>query len=191
MSALIYNNTQIGYEMSSTYGKLFLNSDVCLGYGISKQALNDNLRRNQDELIEGTHYIYDYAMTNGGRQRVIKWTTLGVYHLGFFIKSKQAKEFRKFMSKIANVIDPYKLNNTKNVINGYKSQIVQHNQSIARLEDRIQALASENEKLKIQHTKMYEENIANLVALRKIKSALGIDYQMEQKYKQIENILKG
>lgn len=113
MSALIYNDTEINYELSATYGKLFLNSDICLGYGISKQALNDNLKRNQDELQEGTHYIYDYAMTNGGRQRVIKWTSLGVYHLGFFIKSKQAKEFRKFMANVANAMDMFKINDKK------------------------------------------------------------------------------
>lgn len=93
MSALIYNNTQINYEVSEAYGKLFLNSDVALGYGIHQQTVKDHQKNNPDELIEGTHYIYDYAMTNGGRQRVIKWTTLGVYHLGFFIKSKQAKDF--------------------------------------------------------------------------------------------------
>lgn len=113
MSALIYNCTEINYELSEIYGKLFLNSDICLGYGISKQALNDNLKRNSDELIEGIHYIYDYAMTNGGKQRVIKWTSLGVYHLGFFIKSKQAKEFRKFMGNIANALDPFKINDKK------------------------------------------------------------------------------
>lgn len=113
MSALIYNDIEINYELSATYGKLFLNSNICLGYGISKQAINDNLKRNKDELQEGTHYIYDYAMTNGGRQRVIKWTSLGVYHLGFFIKSKQAKEFRKFMANVANALDPFKINDKK------------------------------------------------------------------------------
>lgn len=33
MSALIYNDTQINYELSDAYGKLFLNKDVALGYG--------------------------------------------------------------------------------------------------------------------------------------------------------------
>ncbi|PZP12287.1 MAG: hypothetical protein DI602_09780 [Aliarcobacter butzleri] len=113
MSALIYNDIEINYELSATYGKLFLNSNICLGYGISKQAINDNLKRNKDELQEGTHYIYDYAMTNGGKQRVIKWTSLGVYHLGFFIKSKQAKEFRKFMGNVANALDPFKINDKR------------------------------------------------------------------------------
>lgn len=56
-------------------------------------------------------------MTNGGRQRVIKWTSLGVYHLGFFIKSKQAKEFRKFMANVANAIDMFKINDKKNEVN--------------------------------------------------------------------------
>ena len=113
MSALIYNDTQINYELSEAYGKLFLNSDVALGYEISERTVDRYKEKNPDELIEGTHYIYDYAMTNGGRQRVIKWTSLGVYHLGFFIKSKQAKEFRKFMGNIANALDPFKINDKK------------------------------------------------------------------------------
>lgn len=117
MSALIYNDTQINYELSNAYGKLFLNSDVALGYGIHQQTVKDHQKNNSDELIEGTHYIYDYAMTNGGRQRVIKWTSLGVYHLGFFIKSKQAKEFRKFMANVANAIDMFKINNKQDATN--------------------------------------------------------------------------
>ena len=139
MSALIYNDTQINYELSEAYGKLFLNSDICLGYGISKQALNDNLKRNQDELIEGTHYIYDYAMTNGGRQRVIKWTSLGVYHLGFFIKSKQAKEFRKFMANVANTIDMFAINDKKDKIDLQKilDTLEKQNQEIQNLKNQL------------------------------------------------------
>ncbi|MCT7509992.1 hypothetical protein N5U26_06495 [Aliarcobacter cryaerophilus] len=136
MLALIYNDTQINYELSKDYGKLFLNSDVCLGYGISKQALNDNLKRNQDELQEGTHYIYDYAMTNGGRQRVIKWTSLGVYHLGFFIKSKQAKEFRKFMGNVANTLDPFKIND-KRVETTIQIELSKLNQEIKDLKNQL------------------------------------------------------
>lgn len=117
MSALIYNDTQINYELSDAYGKLFLNKDVALGYGINDITVKRHIENNADELIEGTHYIYDYAMTNGGRQRVIKWTSLGVYHLGFFIKSKQAKEFRKFMANVANAIDMFKINDKKNEVN--------------------------------------------------------------------------
>lgn len=139
MSALIYNDTEINYELSATYGKLFLNSDICLGYGISKQALNDNLKRNKDELQKGTHYIYDYAMTNGGKQRVIKWTSLGVYHLGFFIKSKQAKEFRKFMANVANAIDMFKINDKKDDTDLQKilNQIEKQNQEIQNLKNQL------------------------------------------------------
>ncbi|MCG3651941.1 hypothetical protein L5F32_06615 [Aliarcobacter butzleri] len=113
MSILIYQNEKLEYEISSNYGNLFLNSTVALGYGVKPNTINDHKKNNSDELIEGIHYIYDYAMTNGGRQRVIKWTSLGVYHLGFFIKSKQAKEFRKFMGNIANALDPFKINDKK------------------------------------------------------------------------------
>lgn len=113
MSILIYQNEKLEYEISSNYGKLFLNSTVALGYGIKPNTINEHKNNNSDELIQGVHYIYDYAMTNGGRQRVIKWTSLGVYHLGFFIKSKQAKEFRKFMANVANAIDMFKINDKK------------------------------------------------------------------------------
>lgn len=113
MSILIYQNEKLEYEISSNYGNLFLNSTVALGYGVKPNTINDHKKNNSDELIEGIHYIYDYAMTNGGKQRVIKWTSLGVYHLGFFIKSKQAKEFRKFMGNIANALDPFKINDKK------------------------------------------------------------------------------
>ncbi|MCG3662553.1 hypothetical protein L5F37_03975 [Aliarcobacter butzleri] len=113
MSILIYQNEKLEYEISSNYGNLFLNSTVALGYGVKPNTINDHKKNNSDELIEGIHYIYDYAMTNGGKQRVIKWTSLGVYHLGFFIKSKQAKEFRKFMGNVANALDPFKINDKK------------------------------------------------------------------------------
>ncbi len=143
---LTYQNTEIVYEDSPEFGKLFLNKDVALGYGIHDRTVKNHLENNSDELIENIHYIYDYAMTNGGRQRVIKWTSLGVYHLGFFIKSKQAKEFRKFMSKVANTIDPYKINskhngkNIDNIIAGYKSQISQHSKNEQNLKDENQEL---------------------------------------------------
>lgn len=113
MSILIYQNEKLEYEISSNYGNLFLNSTVALGYGVKPNTINDHKKNNSDELIEGIHYIYDYAMTNGGKQRVIKWTSLGVYHLGFFIKSKQAKEFRKFMGNVANALDPFKINDKR------------------------------------------------------------------------------
>ncbi len=176
MSALIYNNTQINYELSNAYGKLFLNSDVALGYGVTNKNIDYYLSKNQDELIEGTHYIYDYAMTNGGRQRVIKWTSLGVYHLGFFIKSKQAKEFRKFMANVANAIDMFKINDKSNVyqISGYKSQIAQHNNKIALLESRVQELSSKNESLKVQNIKLYEEAKENESFINKMKNLLGV-----------------
>lgn len=139
MSALMYNDTQINYELSNAYGKLFLNSDVALGYGINEKSVRTHIERNQDELIEGTHYIYDYAMTNGGRQRVIKWTSLGVYHLGFFIKSKQAKEFRKFMANVANTIDMFKINDKKDDTDLQKilDTLEKQNQEIQNLKNQL------------------------------------------------------
>lgn len=146
MSALIYNDTQINYELSEAHGKLFLNSDVALGYGIKSNTVNEHLKNN-DELIEGTHYIYDYAMTNGGRQRVIKWTSLGVYHLGFFIKSKQAKEFRKFMANVANAIDMFKINDKKDDTDLQKilDTLEKQNQEIQNLKN--QLISKEQEEI--------------------------------------------
>jgi prophage antirepressor-like protein len=141
MSALTYHDTHINYEVSETYGKLFLNSDVALGYQINSVTLSRHLKNNSDELLEGIHWIKDYSQTKGGRQRVIKWTSLGVYHLGFFIKSKQAKEFRKFMAKVADVIDPYKIGN----------------KSSQHYEDAIQSLSASIQKLLEENAKLQEQ----------------------------------
>ena len=46
MSILVYQNKEIEYELSEIYGKLFLNNDVALGYGVKPNTINEHNAKN-------------------------------------------------------------------------------------------------------------------------------------------------
>ncbi len=118
-----------------TLNTLYSSTEVALNYGVLNKTIQDHFRRHNDEFIEDIHYIYE--INSRFNTKVIKWTLEGIYMLGFFIKSKQAKEYRK---KVANFLKLCKENQEKqnaqyllHVTNGYKSQISQKNTQIAKL----------------------------------------------------------
>ncbi|MGP1527627.1 MAG: hypothetical protein ACTTIV_02085 [Campylobacter sp.] len=147
--------------MQITPQQLFITKQAAQNFGTSIQALGQTKRNHQDELIENIHYFKTYEQTNGGRQEVIKWTLRGIVVLGFFIRSKEAKNFRIWASneleKSINAelqkakeararnlaltdkvteLDALLINKTRRhhrQINGYKSQISRHNTQIATL----------------------------------------------------------
>lgn len=131
--------------------------EVANNYGVGKRAITQHFSRNQDELIKGVHYHLETSPQF--KTKVIKWTLEGVYMLGFFVKkSKVAKEYRSKVAKaIAQArekqlveaketrarnlaladkvteLDALLINKTKRhqrQINGYKSQLKQHNNQI-------------------------------------------------------------
>ena len=147
--------------MQITPQQLFTTKQAAQNFGTSIQALGQTKRNHQDELIENIHYFKTYEQTNGGRQEVIKWTLRGIVVLGFFIRSKEAKNFRIWASNqlerellkqaqdykeaivrnlaLANKVNSLEACAIKDAkdhhrqINGYKSQISRHNTQIATL----------------------------------------------------------
>ncbi len=66
-------------------------NDVAIGYGVNPNNIRANKKNNQDDFIEGKHFIFEL---NSKKQKKMLWTKKGVVRLGFFIKSENAKKFR-------------------------------------------------------------------------------------------------
>ena len=144
----------------------FVTEYVSKRYGVSKQTIIDHKRNHADEIIDGVHFVYELVDTNGGKQEVLKWTLRGIIKLDMFIRSKEAKYFRlwaeqelektilseltlaketrkknlSLVSKVADLnavlIDNAKRH--KREINGYKSQLKQHNDKIIVLKHELE-----------------------------------------------------
>jgi hypothetical protein len=67
---------------------------VAEGYGITESALRKQKSRNQEDLIDGKHWVGQNVPTSSGVQNKTFWTKKGVIRLGFFVKSEKAKQFR-------------------------------------------------------------------------------------------------
>lgn len=144
----------------------FTTEYVAKRYGTSEGNIKVHKREHADEIIDGVHFIYELVDTNGGKQEVLKWTLRGIIKLGMFIRSKEAKYFRlwaeqelektilseltlaketrqknlSLVSKVADLnavlIDNAKRH--KREINGYKSQLKQHNDKIIVLKHELE-----------------------------------------------------
>lgn len=146
--------------------RTFTTEYVAKRYGTSKENIKVHKREHADEIIDGVHFVYELVDTNGGKQEVLKWTLRGIIKLGMFIRSKEAKYFRlwaeqelektilgelalaketrqknlSLVSKVADLnavlIDNAKRH--KREINGYKSQLKQHNDKIVVLKHELE-----------------------------------------------------
>ena len=147
--------------MQLTKQSTFSTQYVATSYNITTTGIQKHLARHADELIENIHFFKTYEQTSGGRQEVVKWTLKGIVVLGFFIRSKEAKNFRIWASnqlerELLKQAQDYKEARARNLeltdkvtaldallidnakrhrreINGYKSQISQHNKEIELL----------------------------------------------------------
>ena len=143
----------------------FTTEQVAKGYGVEVKTIQWHKSRHTDEIVENVHFVYELVDTNGGKQEVLKWTLRGIIKLGMFIRSKEAKYFRlwaeqelektilgelalakearqknlSLVSKVADLnavlIDNAKRH--KREINGYKSQLKQHNDKIVVLKHKL------------------------------------------------------
>ena len=159
---LIQPNTQVEIINFQT----FTTEYVAKRYGVDASAITNHKRRHADEIIDSVHFVYELVDTNGGKQEVLKWTLRGIIKLGMFIRSKEAKYFRlwaeqelektilseltlaketrqknlSLVSKVADLnavlIDNAK--HHKREINGYKSQLKQHNDKIVVLKHELE-----------------------------------------------------
>lgn len=159
---LIQPNTRVEIINFQTFATEY----VAKRYGVDTSAITNHKRRHADEIIDGVHFVYELADTKGGRQEILKWTLRGIIKLGMFIRSKEAKYFRlwaeqelektilselaqaketrqKNLSLVGQVssLNALLIDNAKRhrrEINGYKSQLKQHNEKIVVLKHELE-----------------------------------------------------
>lgn len=161
MHTITFHDTQLHLQEHPQYEFLITNKEVALGYGIVQKTLNDHRSNHKDELIEGKHWLRLEVQTKGGKQKVIHWTKRGIVRLGFFIKSKQAKEFRDWA-------EDYIINDAlpQCDIKELQKTILRQNELLAQREQQqpnknFVALLNDHNKLEVDNYKLREEN-ANL-----------------------------
>ena len=152
-----------------TLNTLFTTEQVAKSYGISQNTIRDHLKNHSDEILENIHFV---THKNDRNRPIVKWTLKGIVVLGFFIRSKEAKNFRIWASnqlerellkqaqdykeararnleltdKVA-ALEAYAIKDAKdrqNQINGYKSQISQYNAVIASLKNELAEFKPKN-----------------------------------------------
>ena len=79
--------------------------DVAIGYGTSEYAIRQTKIRNDNELIEGKHFVTAVTYCHSAPHNKIYWTKRGIIRLGFFIKSERAKLFRDWAEELVIRID--------------------------------------------------------------------------------------
>lgn len=154
---------------NTNFKEVYTTNEVAKNYQVTENTVRDHLNNHDDEFIENTHYFY--TINPRFKTKILNWTLEGVYMLGFFIKSEQAKNYRKKvaeflrlcdearqkkfnearatiteqMDEIANLkaIATSKDKNYNDQINSYKSLILQKNDEILYLKKKI---LKENEK---------------------------------------------
>ena len=132
-------------------------------YGTTTINVRAHKRLHADEIVENTHFITEQ---NKFGVNEIKWTLRGIIKLGMFIRSKEAKYFRlwaeqelektilselaqaketrqKNLSLVGQVssLNALLIDNAKRhrrEINGYKSQLKQHNEKIVVLKHELE-----------------------------------------------------
>ena len=159
---LLFANTQVEILNFQT----FTSEYVAERYGVSERTILAHKARHADEIVENIHFVYELADTKGGKQEILKWTLRGIIKLGMFIRSKEAKYFRlwaeqelektilseltlaketrqknlSLVSKIADLEASQILQTKRHQrrINGYKSQLKQHNEKIVVLKHELE-----------------------------------------------------
>lgn len=140
----------------------FTTEYVAERYGTSTANIRFHKKEHADELLENIHFITE---TNKFGTNETKWTLRGIIKLGMFIRSKEAKTFRLWAEQelekaILKQAEDFARSKQKNLelvnkisdleavqisqnkqhqkqINGYKSQIAQHNRSIEVLKAKL------------------------------------------------------
>ena len=143
-----------------TFNQILTTSEVAKNYAVSSDTIRDHLNNHNDEFIENIHYFY--TINPRFKTKILNWTLEGVYMLGFFIKSEQAKIYRKKVAKFLRICKERQdakfrekiIEQTDKIANlnscledkekhhhyqiiGYKSQISQKNTQLAVLKDKL------------------------------------------------------
>ena len=148
MHIVTFNNTELHLIEHPSHEFLLSNKEVALGYSTTIALLSQAKKNHSDELIEGKHWLRLEVQTKGGKQKVIHWTKRGIVRLGFFIKSKQAKEFRDWAEDYivqTNQIQQHTCvpENLNAMANGYRGQLAKKQKEIDALKARIAQLEND------------------------------------------------
>lgn len=155
--------TQPSTQVEILNFQTFSTEYVAKRYGTSEANIRIHKREHADEIVENTHFITEQ---NKFGVNEIKWTLRGIIKLGMFIRSKEAKYFRLWaeqelektiLSELAQAketrqknlllvsqvssLNALLINNAKRhrrEINGYKSQLKQHNEKIVVLKHELE-----------------------------------------------------
>ena len=171
MNITTYKNHNFTPYHHPELGEMLSNKDVAFGYGTTIALISQAKKNHEDELIEGIHWLRVEVQTKGGKQRVIHWTLDGIHMLGFFIKSDEAKHFRKWASKlITEMRKGYTAEPIQNT-NELQETILKQNALIASTSDTI-----ETERKKHKHlAKLYEKTLnENETLKQKMKQQLSL-----------------
>ncbi|WP_315508595.1 hypothetical protein [Campylobacter showae] len=189
----------------------FTTEYVAERYGTTTINVRAHKRLHADEIVEGIHFITEQ---NKFGVNEIKWTLRGIIKLGMFIRSNESKAFRiwaereleKIILKQAqeyaqtrarnlaladkvNSLEACAIKDAKdrqNQINGYKSQISQHNALIASLKTE---LAKRGKIYDAEVIERYEDREENLRAqLHNAKAERDFYFKRTQELKQKQNI---
>ena len=141
----------------------FTTDYVAKRYSTTVNNVKEHKRLHADEIVEDIHFV---VVKNDRNRPLIKWTLRGIIKLGMFIRSKEAKYFRlwaeqelektilselaqaketrqKNLSLVSQVssLNALLIDNAKRhrrEINGYKSQLKQHNDKIVVLKHELE-----------------------------------------------------
>ena len=189
----------------------FTTEYVAERYGTTTINVRAHKRLHADEIVEGIHFITEQ---NKFGVNEIKWTLRGIIKLGMFIRSNESKAFRiwaereleKIILKQAqeyaqtrarnlaladkvNSLEACAIKDAKdrqNQINGYKSQISQHNALIASLKTE---LAKRGKIYDAEVIERYEDREENLRAqLHNAKAERDFYFKRTQELKQKQNV---
>lgn len=189
----------------------FTTEYVANRYGTSVTNIKDHKREHADEIVEGIHFV---VVKNDRNRPVIKWTLRGIIKLGMFIRSNESKAFRiwaeqeleKIILKQAQEYAQTRARNLaladkvsslqacaikdakdrQNQINGYKSQISQHNALIVKLKSE---LAKRGKIYDAEVIERYEQKEENLRAmLHNAKAERDFYFKRTQELKQKQNV---
>ncbi|WP_462110572.1 hypothetical protein [Campylobacter concisus] len=155
--------TQPSTQVEILNFQTFSTEYVAKRYGTSEANIRIHKREHADEIVKNTHFVTEQ---NKFGVNEIKWTLRGIIKLGMFIRSKEAKYFRlwaeqelektilselaqaketrqKNLSLVSQVssLNAVLIDNAKRhrrEINGYKSQLKQHNEKIVVLKHELE-----------------------------------------------------
>ena len=109
---------------NTNFKEVYATNEVAKNYQVTENTVRNHLSEHNDEFIENTHYFY--TINPRFKTKILNWTLEGVYMLGFFIKSKQAKIYRKKVAEFLRLCDEArqkKFNEARATITGQTDKI--------------------------------------------------------------------